>query len=202
MKTKAFNLFLLLASVLVVSALLFSCSKEKNAKPAPQPAKVETVKPPKPTPAPAAKKNESISLDFDNSPLSEVALFITNQTGKGFILNGTESKLISWIEYNIPRDRLLASFTNTLAAFDLILKPANDKGSVYTIDKIEELKVPYKLDFATSKRGTFFLLGSTIYAKEKFPYPVKQDSGHWFAIIPKSLADQLTSKTAATITKS
>lgn len=202
MKTKAFNLFLLLASVLIVSALLLSCSQEKKAKPAPQPAKVEAVKPPKPTPAPVAKKNEPISLDFDNSPLSEVALFITNQTGKGFILNGTESKLISWIEYNIPRDRLLASFSNTLAAFDLILKPANDKGSVYTIDKIEELKVPYKLDFATSKRGTFFLLGSTIYAKEKFPYPVKHDSGHWFAIIPKSLADQLTSKTAATITKS
>ena len=202
MKTKAFNLFLLLASVLIVSALLLSCSQEKKAKPAPQPAKVEAVKPPKPTPAPVAKKNEPISLDFDNSPLSEVALFITNQTGKGFILNGTESKLISWIEYNIPREKLLDSFANTLAAFDLILKPTNDARTVFTVDKIEEMKVPYKLDFATSKRGTFFLFGSTVYSKEKFPYPVKHDSGHWFAIIPKSLADQLASKAAGTNGKS
>ena len=73
---------------------------------------------------------------------------------------------------------------------------------MFTVDKIEELKVPYKLDFATSKRGTFFLFGSTVYSKEKFPYPVKHDSGHWFAIIPKSLADQLASKPAATNGKS
>ena len=201
MKTKSFNLFLLLASVLLSSALLLSCTKEKKEKPAaPQPAKVEAVKPP--TPAPVVKKDGPVSLDFDNSPLSEVALFVTSQTGKGFILNGTETKLISWIEYNIPREKLFDAFANTLAAFDLILKPANDAGTVYTVDKIEEMKVPYKLDFATSKRGTFFLFGSTVYSKEKFPYPVKHDSGHWFAIIPKSLADQLASKAAATNGKS
>ncbi|WP_306547974.1 hypothetical protein, partial [Desulfobulbus sp.] len=184
MKTKPFSLFLLLASVLLSSALLLSCTKEKKEKPAaPQPAKVEAVKPPSlPTgSAPVVKKDGPVSLDFDNSPLSEVALFVTSQTGKGFILNGVETKLISWIEYNIPREKLLDAFANTLAAFDLILKPTNDARTVFTIDKIEELKVPYKLDFATSKRGTFFLFGSTVYSKEKFPYPVKHDSGHWFA---------------------
>lgn len=201
MKIKPFSLFVLLASVLLSSALLLSCSKEKKAKPAdPQPAKVETVKPP--TPAPVIKKDGPVSLDFDNSPLSEVALFVTSQTGKGFILNGVESKPISWIEYDIPREKLFDAFANTLAAFDLILKPSNESGTVFTINKTEEIKVPYKLDFATSKRGTFFLLGSTVYSKEKFPYPVKYDSGHWFAIIPKSLAEQLASKTVATNNKS
>ena len=201
MKIKPFSLFVLLASVLLSSALLLSCSKEKKAKPADsQPAKVETVKPP--TPAPVIKKDGPVSLDFDNSPLSEVALFVTSQTGKGFILNGVESKPISWIEYDIPREKLFDAFANTLAAFDLILKPSNESGTVFTINKTEEIKVPYKLDFATSKRGTFFLLGSTVYSKEKFPYPVKYDSGHWFAIIPKSLAEQLTSKTVATNNKS
>ncbi len=199
MKTKSFSLFL--ASLLICSALVISCSREKKEKPAaPQPAKVEAVKPP--TPPPVVKKDGPVSLDFDNSPLSEVALFVTSQTGKGFILNGTETKLISWIEYNIPSEKLLDAFANTLAAFDLILKPTNDARTVFTIDKIEEMKVPYKLDFATSKRGTFFLFGSTVYSKEKFPYPVKYDSGHWFAIIPKSLADQLASKAAATNGKS
>ncbi len=198
MNTKPFSLFLLLASILLSSALVLSCTKEK--KEPPPPAKAETIKPP--TPPPVVKKDGPVSLDFDHSPLSEVALFVTSQTGKGFILNGTETKLISWIEYNIPREKLLDSFANTLAAFDLILKPTNDAGTVYTVDKIEEMKVPYKLDFATSKRGTFFLFGSTVYSMEKFPYPVKHDSGHWFAIIPKSLADQLASKTAATNGKS
>ncbi len=197
MKIKPFSLFLLLASVLLSSALLLSCSKEKKA---PPPAKVETTKPT--TPAPVIKKDGPVSLDFDNSPLSEVALFVTTQTGKGFILNGVESKPISWIEYNIPREKLFDAFARTLAAFDLIIKPANDAATAFTISKAEEMKVPYKLDFATSKRGTFFLLGSTVYSKEKFPYPVKYDSGHWFAIIPKSIADQLASKTAATNSKS
>ncbi|MDD2466674.1 MAG: hypothetical protein PHI97_21965 [Desulfobulbus sp.] len=198
MKTKAFNLFLLLASVLVVSALLLSCSQDKKAPP--QPAKAEATKPA--TPAPVIKKDGPVSLDFDNSPLSEVALFVTTHTGKGFILNGVESKPISWIEYNIPREKLFDAFARTLGAFDLIIKPANDAATAFAISKAEEIKVPYKLDFATSKRGTFFLLGSTVYSKEKFPYPVKYDSGHWFAIIPKSIADQLASKTAATTTKS
>ena len=199
MKTKPFSLFLLLASLLICSALALSCSKDKKEKSVvPQPAQVEAVKPP----APVIKKDGPVSLDFDNSPLSEVALFVTSQTGKGFILNGVESKPISWIEYNIPREKLFDAFANTLAAFDLILKPSNESGTVFTINKTEEIKVPYKLDFATSKRGTFFLLGSTVYSKEKFPYPVKYDSGHWFAIIPKSLADQLTSKTVATNNKS
>ena len=84
MKTKSFNLFLLLASLLICSALVISCSREKNDKPAAQqPAKVEAVKPPSlPTvSAPAVKKDGPVSLDFDNSPLSEVALFVTSQTG-------------------------------------------------------------------------------------------------------------------------
>jgi hypothetical protein len=43
-----------------------------------------------------------------------------------------------------------------------------------------------------SSRGTFFLLGSTVYPLEKFPFPVRYDSGHWYALLPKSTADQLT----------
>jgi len=200
MKTKFLSFFLLLASVLLSSALLLSCTKEKKAPPA-APAKPALTQPVQPLPAPPApvvKKDGPVSLDFDNSPLSEVALFVTSQTGKGFILNGTETKPISWIEYDIPRDKLLDSFANTLAAFDLILKPTNDAGTVFTVDKIEELKVPHKLDFATSRRGTFFLFGPNIYSKEKFPYPLKYDSGHWYAIIPKSLADQLATSMAST----
>lgn len=195
---RPYSAFLFIASFLLVASLLFGlggCSRqEKKEQPTQQPITTTAAKAPAPTITPAGP----VSVDFDNVPLSDVAQFVTGQTGKGFVLNGTEQKPVSWIEYNIARDHLLDSFKATLAAVDLVLKPANDAGTVYTVEKIEEMKVPCKLNFATSRRGTFFLLGSTIYSKDKFPFPVKYDAGHWYAMVPKSMADQLAPSTPVT----
>ncbi|MDR2549466.1 MAG: hypothetical protein LBD10_04605 [Desulfobulbus sp.] len=194
---KILNNFLFTASFLIASAIVIALSgcshrdQEKKEAPAPAPAS-------KPAPIPPPKESFSriapVSVDFDNAPLSEVALFVTGQTGKGFVLNSTASTPLSWIEYAIPHDKVFDSFARALGNSGLILKQTSDDGKTYTIDKPEDIKVPYKLNFATSSRGTFFLLGSTIYSKEQFPFPIQQDGGHWYAMVPKSYVDALTVK--------
>ncbi|WP_319586008.1 hypothetical protein [uncultured Desulfobulbus sp.] len=194
---KAFPSFLFFASMLLAGALVFGlsgCSSEplKELRPAAsQPAKNEAAKPAENPAPPVVKKDGPVSVDFDRVPLSDVVLFVTNQTGKGFILNGAGEKTVSWIEYNIPREKLFDSFSHALSSADLVLRSTTDEKTVFTIERAEDLKVPFKLDFATSNRGTFFLLGSTIYPQDSFPHQVKYDGGHWYALIPKTVADQL-----------
>ena len=186
-----FHVLLFLASMIVAGSLLFGlsgCSKQEQAKPAKQPAKVAT----QPAPTPQPPVNLPVSVDFDNMALSSVAQFVTAQTGKGFILSGLESKPITWIESNMAKDKIFDSFTAALTASDLLLKPTNDKNTLYTIEKPEEPKVPVRLDYAESHRGRFFLLGSTVYPETSFPYPVQYEAGHYFAMVPKTTADQLT----------
>ncbi len=191
MNRSFFHVLLFLASMIVAGSLLFSlsgCSKQEQTKPAKQPAKVATQ--PAPTPQPLV--NLPISVDFDNMALSSVAQFVTAQTGKGFILTGLESKPITWIESNMAKEKIFDSFTAALTASGLLLKPANDTDTLYTIEKPEEPKVPVRLDYAASSRGRFFLLGSTVYPETSFPYPVQYEAGHYFAMVPKTTADQLT----------
>lgn len=184
---KALNNFLFVVSFLIASAVVIALSgctrQEQKAPPV-------THQPP-PVQVPAAKPTGPVSVDFDQAPLSEVVQFVTAQTGKGFILNGAGDKTVSWIEYNIAKDKLIDSFSRALTSADLLLKPTTEEKTVYTIERAEDSKVPYRLNFATSSRGTFFLLGSTIYPKDSFPHQVRYDAGHWYAMVPKSTADQL-----------
>lgn len=182
---KAFPSFLFVASMLLAGALVFGlsgCSQQEKKEPPPatkQASKPEVAK------VEPIQKDGPVSVDFDKAPLSEVALFVTNQTGKGFILGGSSDKPVSWIEYTIPREKLFDAFSATLAANGLVLKPA---GNAFAIEATEQASIPYKLNFASSKRGTFFLLGSTVYPMKAFPFPVKYEAGHWFASIPESVA--------------
>ena len=186
-----FQVLLFLASMIIAGSLLFGisgCSKQDKA---PQPKTTKTAPQPAPTP-PAIPINAPVSVDFDNMALSSVAQFVTAQTGKGLILSGLESKPITWIESNMAKEKIFDSFKAALTASGLLLKPANDQETLFTIEKPEEPKVPVRLDYAASPRGTFFLLGSTVYPETSFPYPVQYEAGHYFAMVPKSTAEQMT----------
>ncbi|MDD2468286.1 MAG: hypothetical protein PHI97_30260 [Desulfobulbus sp.] len=96
-----FHVLLFLASMIITGSILFGISgctphQEKKTAPA-QTAKAE------PAPLPPIPANLPLSVDFDNVPLSEVAQFVTSQTGKGLILSGNEAKPITWIESNLTR---------------------------------------------------------------------------------------------------
>lgn len=190
-----FSFLLFLASMIIAGSLLFGlsgCSKDK----AQPPKTTKTATQPAPAP-PVPPVNAPVSVDFDNMALSSVAQFVTAQTGKGLILSGLETKPITWIESNMAKDKIFDSFKTALTASGLLLKPTNDQETLFTIEKPEEPKVPVRLDYATSPRGTFFLLGSTVYPETAFPYPVQYEAGHYFAMVPKSTAEQMTTTKTA-----
>jgi hypothetical protein len=180
-----FQFLLFLASMIITGSILLGisgCAPEKKQPEPPKEAKTVHI-PPVPAHLP-------LSVDFDNVALSAVAQFVTAQTGKGFVLSGNEAKPITWIESNLSKETLFESFKATVTASGLTLEAANETGTLFTIRTPEERKVPYQLNFAMSPRGTFFLLGQTVYPLEKFPYPARYDAGHWYALLPQSIADQ------------
>jgi hypothetical protein len=191
-----FHVLLFIASMIVTGSLLLGMSgctphQEKPEQPK-QTAKAEPATLP---PVPAFLP---MSVDFDNVALSQVAQFVTSQTGKGFVFAGNESKPITWIESKLSKDKLFESFKAALTASGLNLKAMNQEGTLFSIEVPAEPKVPYQLNYAMSSRGVFFLLGSTVYPLEKFPFEARFDSGHWYALLPKSTADQL-SASASTV---
>jgi len=191
MKRPFFNFLLFVAAMIITGSLLFGISgcttqQKKKAEPVQQTVKAE------PAPLPPVPANLPLAVDFNNVALSEVAQFVTTQTGKGLVLSGLESKPITWVESNLSKETLFASFKATVAASGLTIKPANDQKSLFSIEQPEEPKTAVLLNYARSSRGVFFLLGSTIYPLEKFPFPARYDSGHWYALLPKSTADKLT----------
>lgn len=185
MNRPVLNFLLFLASMIITGSLIFGisgCSKEQEPAPATQTVKTETK------PLPPVSDNLPMAVDFDNVPLSELVQFVTSQTGRGVVLSGSESLPITWIESNLTKETLFASFQSAVKASGLLLEPGNEQGTLYTVKKPEEPKTAVLLDYARSSRGVFFLLGSTIFPLEKFPYPVRYDSGHWYALLPKSIA--------------
>jgi len=74
-------------------------------------------------------------VDFNAVPLSEVEQFVTTQTGKGFTFSGLEAHPITWIENNMAKDIIFDPFKATLIASNLLLKPANDQETLFSIDK-------------------------------------------------------------------
>ena len=190
MKKKTLSVVAFLGAAVIAGGVVLSCSKQEKPAPPPVARKEQPAQPAVPAPPPV---NAPLSLDFSNAPLADVVPFVTQHTGTGFLLNVTEGKTISWTEYNIPRERLFDSFLAALAAFDLEAKPVEGR-NVYTIGPTPEPDVTVKLNSARGTKGTFFFLGSSMYRQDEFPYPTHQDaSGFWYATVPKSVSDSMTS---------
>ena len=187
---KVLSVFLFLASFLLVSSILFGisgCSQEQKK----QPAQVQQAVKTESKPLPPVPENLPMAVDFGNVALSEVVQFVTSQTGKGVVLTGYETTPITWVEANLTKETLFDSFQAAVTASGLLLEPINDQKTLFALRKPEGPQTTVLLNYARSSRGVFFLLGSTIYPFEKFPYPVRYDSGHWYAFLPKDKADQL-----------
>lgn len=183
MKKKTLSVVLFLGSAIIAGGLVANCSKQPKQQPAPV-AKKEQAAVPIAFPAQSALLN----VDFQQATLADVVPFVTEHTGVGFVLNGTDKETISWTEYSIPREKLLESFLGVLGAFDLDAKYVEGR-NMYTIDPIPEPGVTVKLNSGSSGKETFFFLGNKMYRQVDFPYPTHRDaSGAWFATIPEKLS--------------
>lgn len=188
MKKKTLSFVVFLGAFVIAGGLVLSFSKQEKPTAAPAASEELPAQPVAPAPSPV---NAPLSLDFSNAPLSDVVPFVTQHTGSGFLLNGTEGKTISWTEYNIARERLFDSFLAALAAFDLEAKPVEGR-NVYTIGPIPDPGVTVRLNSASGSKGTFLFLGSDMYRVENFPYPAfKDSSGYWYATVPKDLVPSI-----------
>lgn len=128
-KYRAAMIFLLAATL--GGALVFSCAQRKPLEKTPE--KQPLVEQQQKTqdlvlPLPIV---ERVSVDFDQAPLADVAAFIALCSGKGFVLQGVEQAL-SWVEYDIPKNRLFTSFQETLAVYGLEIVPVNREKTVFT----------------------------------------------------------------------
>jgi len=179
-KKKTLSVVLFLGTFLIAGALVASFSKQTKRPPAPVAKKEQPAVPVTP-PAPPARLN----VDFNQVALADVVPFVTENTGKCFVLNGTEGRTISWTEYSIPRERLLESFLGVLSAFDLEAKFVEDR-NVYTIEPTPEPGVTVKLDYGTGGKETYLFFGGKMYRQDDFPHPAYRDaSGAWYATIPE-----------------
>ena len=190
MKKKTLSVVAFLGAAIIAGGLVANCSKQPKQQPAPV-AKKEQPAVPIALPAPPARLN----VDFNQATLADVVPFVTEHTGKGFVLNGTEGKTISWTEFGISRGDLFESFLSALSGYDLVARPLADPNT-FTIEAKEQPPVRVQLDFATCARGTFLLLGEKIFSIEQFPYPTYQHGGHWYAMIPPSALSSGSSKNA------
>ena len=190
MKKKTLSVVAFLGAFIIAGGLVANCSKQPKQQPAPVTKKEQPAVPVAP-PAPPARLN----VDFNQATLADVVPFVTEHTGKGFVLHGTEGKTISWTEFGISRGGLFESFLSALSGYDLVARPLADPNT-FTIEAKEQPPVRVQLDFATSARGTFLLLGEKIFSIEQFPYPTYQHGGHWYAMIPPSALSSGSSKKA------
>ena len=190
MKKKTLSVVAFLGAALIAGAVVVNCSKHPNQQPAPV-LKKEQPAVPFASLSPPARLN----VDFNQATLADVVPFVTEHTGKGFVLNGTEGKTISWTEFGISRVDLFESFLSALSGYDLVARPLADPNT-FVIEAKEQPPVRVQLDFATSARGTFLLLGEKIFSIEQFPYPTYQHGGHWYAMIPPSALSSGSTKDA------
>ena len=184
---KAFSTFLFFAAFLIVSSILFGISActphKKDVPPVKESAKVQPVAPVNAQPVPA---NLPISVDFDQVPLSQVAEFITTQTGVGLLLTGLESSPFTWSAYKLTKDKLFDSFESAVRSSGLLITSVDGTKKLFSIQKPPEPKTAVLLNYARSGQRVFLQAGSTIYPLEKFPFEARYDSGHWYALVPKS----------------
>ena len=190
MKKKTLSVVAFLGAAIIAGGLVANCSKQPKQQPAPVAKKEQPAVPVVPPAQPAR-----LNVDFNQATLADVVPFVTEHTGKGFVLNGTEGKTISWTEFGISRGDLFESFLSALSGYDLVARPLADPNT-FTIEAKEQPPVRVQLDFATGARGTFLLLGEKIFPIEQFPYPTYQHGGHWYAMIPPSALSSGSSKQA------
>ena len=131
-----------------------------------------------------------VDVDFYNASLDSVATFVAGVTRKGIVFNAQEKVLISWMEQGVRESFLFNAFQNVLGAYNLTMRPLNPQASAFEIVRIKDIPIPIRLDYAWSSKGLFFWFNSTIYPYEKFPYPLRQSNGSWFALVPSQQVQQ------------
>ncbi len=122
---------------------------------------------------------EKVSVDFENTQLSEVVQFITAKTHVKFVFDGLGSSPITWQEFDLPLPSLVSSFERVLKLAGINCKHTDGHILLSKATVLNELE---RLDFAISDNGSFFLYRGHIYEASKLPCSLRRINGQWYAI--------------------
>lgn len=76
-----------------------------------------------------------ISVEFNNAPLAEIIILVSEVTSQAFVVSSPEEVFLSWSEPNIYKKDLLASFTRVITGAGLTLNTVPGKKDLYVIRK-------------------------------------------------------------------
>lgn len=128
-----------------------------------------------------------VSVDFVNTSITDVAYFVTEQTGIGFIFSLTDDPVINWSQMRVDRADLITNFNHALSTVHLGCYPVNESKTLYRISLIEPPKEPTFRRVSSIVKGSRVLLsvdGEEFFAVEDAPYQLQRRLGSWYALMP------------------
>ena len=134
-----------------------------------------------------AQPTGRVSVDFVDTSITDVAYFVTEQTGIGFIFSLTDDPLINWSQMRVERADLLENFNHALSTVHLGCYPVNEAKTLYRISLIEPPKEPAFRRISSVMKGGRVLLsvdGEEFFAAEDAPYQLQERFGAWYALMP------------------
>lgn len=126
----------------------------------------------------------NVSVDFVETPVSDVAYFVTQQTGIGFIYSLSEPRNINWSQFAMDKEDLVSNFNAALSTVSLGCYPVDDKKMLYVIKSRQNEYSLVRISSIHSKDNIYLMLDDKVYKKDDFPYKLQFTSGSWYALIP------------------
>lgn len=125
---------------------------------------------------------EQISIVFNQAPLGELVAFVAaHAPSYRFLCDGLAGDFLSWAEYGLPADQLLASFLRVLSSSGYTV---TESGAVFKVSRTAAEPSFQPVDFLSSGDKLFFQYQGVIYSADKMPVPVQASGGRWFALTP------------------
>ena len=127
-----------------------------------------------------------VSVDFVETPVSDVAYFVTQQTGIGFTFSLKESVTVNWSQFNIDKEELIEGFNAVLATVGLGCYPVDAGGRLYIVEKIRKVSSFVRVSSITTNDNVYLMYDDKVYQKSEFPYKLQLISASWYASVPSN----------------
>lgn len=130
-----------------------------------------------------------VSVDFVETPVSDVAYFVTQQTGIGFTFSLKEPVTVNWSQFNVDKEELIEGFNAVLATVGLGCYPVDAGGRLYIVEKIRKVSSLVRVSSITrmSTGDVYLMYDDKVYRKSEFPYKLQLISGRsWYASVPSN----------------
>lgn len=82
---------------------------------------------------PGSDADNYIGVEFDNAPLSEIVILVSEVTGNSFVISSDQAINLTWVEQNIHKEELISRFNQVIGGAGLILHSIAGMPPLYVI---------------------------------------------------------------------